>query len=404
MTTRPAPPPLLAEALLPLVARHAADADRTRSLHPSVIAALKASQLASMAATRALGGSELSIVDAGREFEALAPVCGSTAWTLWNNATVFHLYAAQLGPEHQATLTDIVAAHATVSFPGGAGSRVRGIPDESDPGAYRLNGPASFASAARYADWLSVLVDATPDGAPPPDAGRGADRDLRFAVLRIDDPALAIDPTWDGASLRASATDDVRISDAIVPADRIVPWRLRFALRDPQRAAIHPRYREDWVGLAAIWLAAMATGITDAALQDAAANIRGRIAAGGRRMADLPVAHANLGQAWGRLQVARAAWHTAAATTDARIQAAGIPREDDYLHQTGVGTQALTLCREAMDLVLRVLGGNGLRESASFERRYRDFQALPLHIIAHQDRISEQIGRHLLGLESRSVL
>lgn len=399
MTSRVATPELLVTPILPLAARYASEADRTRSLHPDVIAALKASPLASMAATRNLGGSELSILDAGREFEALAPVCGSSVWTLWNNATVFHLYGAQLGAGGRDFLAGIVAAHETVSFPGGAGSGVRGVPSAEQPGAIVANGPARFASASRYGEWLSVIVDATAEGSE-----RGAPRDLRFALLRVDDPAVVITPTWDGAALRASATDDVRIRDAVVPAARVVPWLLRFALRAPERPVIHPRYREDWVGLAAIWLAAMATGIADAALQDAVANIRDRVAAGGRRMADLPVVHANLGQAWGRVRVARAAWQTAAVATDARIGAGGIPSEGDYLEQTGVGTQALNLCREAMELVLRVLGGNGLRESASFERRYRDFQALPLHIIAHQDRISEQIGRELLGLESRSVL
>ena len=55
-----------------------------------------------------------------------------------------------------------------------------------------------------------------------------------------------------------------------------------------------------------------------------------------------------------------------------------------------------------MRLTLRVLGGNGLREGQSFERRYRDFQAMPLHINAHPDRVSEQYGRHLLGLPTEN--
>jgi hypothetical protein len=53
--------------------------------------------------------------------------------------------------------------------------------------------------------------------------------------------------------------------------------------------------------------------------------------------------------------------------------------------------QALLLCDDAMRLILRVLGGNGLREGGSFERRYRDFQAMPLHINAHRDRIGEPV-------------
>ena len=55
-----------------------------------------------------------------------------------------------------------------------------------------------------------------------------------------------------------------------------------------------------------------------------------------------------------------------------------------------------------MRLLIRVMGGNGLREGPPFERRYRDFQAMPLHINAHQDRLSEQIGRNLLGLATEN--
>ena len=55
-----------------------------------------------------------------------------------------------------------------------------------------------------------------------------------------------------------------------------------------------------------------------------------------------------------------------------------------------------------MKLLLRVMGGNGLREGENFERRYRDLQAMPLHINAHRDRVSEHSGRHLLGLETEN--
>ena len=49
-----------------------------------------------------------------------------------------------------------------------------------------------------------------------------------------------------------------------------------------------------------------------------------------------------------------------------------------------------------MDQILTVLGGNGLRESGTFERRYRDVLAMPLHINAHPDRVYDRVGRLLL--------
>ena len=53
----------------------------------------------------------------------------------------------------------------------------------------------------------------------------------------------------------------------------------------------------------------------------------------------------------------------------------------------------------AMRLLERTQGGNGLREGGTFERRYRDFRAMPLHINVHQDRVTHQLGRFVLDIE-----
>ena len=117
-------------------------------------------------------------------------------------------------------------------------------------------------------------------------------------------------------------------------------------------------------------------------------------------MVERPTIHVNLGRARALINAATDTVWAALSETDARIEAHALPSEGDYFRQTAAGMQAVLLCNEAMDLILRVLGGNGLREGTDFERRYRDFQAMPLHINGHIDRISEQLGRISLGLES----
>ena len=89
--------------------------------------------------------------------------------------------------------------------------------------------------------------------------------------------------------------------------------------------------------------------------------------------------------------------------TDDRVAESIAPTEANYLRQLGASMIALQNCDEAMRLMLRVLGGNGLREGENFERRYRDFQAMPLHINAHRDRLSEQLGRDRLGLPTENL-
>lgn len=117
-------------------------------------------------------------------------------------------------------------------------------------------------------------------------------------------------------------------------------------------------------------------------------------------MVDKPTIHVNLGRAQALLSAATDTVYAAMAETDARIRDHAAPTEGDYFRQTSAGMQAVLLCDDAMKLLLRVSGGNGLREATDFERRFRDFQAMPLHINGHVDRITEQLGRISVGLES----
>ena len=146
----------------------------------------------------------------------------------------------------------------------------------------------------------------------------------------------------------------------------------------------------------------MAAGLAQQALDEVCTGIKDRIAIMGVKVAQRPTVHVNLGAAQAAISAAQDTVRVACEETDARISAQILPTEDDYLRQLAASMQALALCDEAFRLLLRVMGGNGLREGGDFERRYRDFQAMPLHINAHRDRVTEQYGRQLLGLPTEN--
>ena len=141
-------------------------------------------------------------------------------------------------------------------------------------------------------------------------------------------------------------------------------------------------------------------GVAHAALQDACSDLDGRIAIFGVKVAERPAVQLRIGQAGAALAAARAAVEAGCKETDARITANTIPTEADYLRQLGYGMVAVRLCNEIMQHLLQVQGGNGLREGGSFERRYRDFQAMSLHINAHPDRVSELVGNICWGWQA----
>jgi 4-hydroxyphenylacetate 3-monooxygenase len=375
--------------LLPQILAQAAQADATRSVAPELIAAIKKNDIMRMSATPEIGGLGESVVAMGNELRAIAASCTSTAWCVWNHLCTFHHFTALLGPSHADFLRAAVTKHEWFCFPAGASTDVKGA---SHDGRTRLQGVAAFGSGARYAEWAGVAF--TIEGKKIP----------RFTVVDLRDPAVRIRATWDAMSLRASATDHVHYEGVEVPSTRVVPLppMVRARLRDPDFAVIHPRYREDWVALSVLWLGAMATGVADISFNETVQGIRDRVAIVGVRMADRTTIHVNLGRARALINAATDTVWAAMAETDARIADGVTPSEADYFRQTSAGMQAVHLCDEAMRLILRVLGGNGLREGAAFERRYRDFQAMPLHINGHIDRITEQLGRLSLGLDTEN--
>ncbi|MSP43027.1 MAG: hypothetical protein EXR08_06630 [Alphaproteobacteria bacterium] len=375
--------------LLDMIRAQAGQADASRSVAPEVIAALKQNDVMRLSASREIGGLESSIGAIGQELEAVAAACGSTAWCLWNHLCVFHFYCGQLGATHADWLRDIVGNRNWVCFPAGAGTTVKA---RIEGGEVVLNGEASFGSGGRYADWIGVIYLYEGQRGP------------HFTLLPTNQPGVHIDPTWKAMSLRASATDHVRYTDVRVPLAQVTPYTVRFRdlFRSPEYPVVHPRYREDWVGLSDLWLACMAVGVADAALVEACSGIQDRVAIMGTKMIERPTIHVNLGQAGAMIDMARGGIYNACARIDARINARQTPSEGDYLEQLAASMMALRLCDDAMRLILRVLGGNGLREGQTFERRYRDFQAMPIHINAHPDRVSEAYGRHLLGLPSEN--
>ena len=387
---------LLCADVLGMIEAQAVEADRTRSVAPEVIAALKSSPLMTMAASAEIGGLGSGVGAIADELRAVAAACGSTAWCLWNHLSVFHLYASALGPANADLLRSITEAHEWVTFPAGAGSRLMGRADEAT-GEIVLDGPTTFGSGARYGDWVGAafaLVDpATGQPANPPD--------LRFTAVRTDAPSVRIEETWDGMALRASATDTIHHDGSRVPAARCTPWfaaNRAEVFRQLDFPVVHPRYREDWVGVSDLWLAAQAVGAASAALDEAAAGVRGRRAIMGAAMVDMPMVPMRLGEAAAMVATAEAAVTVGCAEVDERIARGEPPTEADYVRQLAFSAQALRLCRGAMDEVLTVLGGNGLRESGSFERRYRDVAAMVLHINAHPDRVYDKVGRSLLGI------
>ena len=374
--------PLLAD-----IPAQAETADTTRSISPDIVAALKLNDVVRMGACDELSGLNSSLAEIAVELGALAPCCASTAWVIWNHSVLFHHFSALLGPAHSCFLEGIVSGGELVSQGVGPGSNVTGTRDGD---RFMINGVTSFATGCRYADWTGVgfMKD-----------GKKA---LQFVLVDLQHPKVRVDATWEAMSVRASATDHVYLDGVEMAVAHVVPWAIkdRTVYREPDHPVIHQRYREDWTALAAMFLGVMASSVAETCLHEITTGNRDRIAIFGTKWIERPMVQVNIGRARALINAAADTAYAALHETDDRIAAGINPTEEYYLRQVLAGMQAIQLCDDAMNLMQRILGANGLRESTNFERRYRDFQAMPLHIISHIDRMTEQSGRHALGLDT----
>ncbi len=377
---------------LDMIEEQAVAADQSRSVASDVVEAIRGTDFMRMSATRNIGGVEETILHMGRELEAVAARCPSLAWCLWNHLCVFHLFVGAMGPEQQDFLADIVSKGHWVSFPGGARSSVYG---RIDGDVAVLNGTGRWGTGARYADYCGVAFAIAGDDGKPK-----RPMDIRFTIVPTKTEGIKIDPSWDGSGLRASATDDVHYTDVPVRLDDCVPWygvnRAESLRTIP---VVHPRYREDWVGISDLWLAWMAVGLVRRTLSEAVSQAAGRRVIIGGEMTERPTVQINFGRAASLVAAAAAATEAGCFDVDRRIEADVAPDESDYLRQMAVTTMAVEQLDEAMAMLNRAQGGTALREGGTFERRYRDFRAMPVHINVHYDRITHQVGRHVLGLE-----
>ncbi|MCP5025655.1 MAG: hypothetical protein GY929_05150 [Actinomycetia bacterium] len=159
------------------------------------------------------------------------------------------------------------------------------------------------------------------------------------------------------------------------------------------------RYREDWVGISDLWLGWMALAVVRRTIEEVAATTRHRRVIMGAEMVERPTVQINVGRALSLAASARAAIHEACHEVDRRIEAQQVPDASDYFRQQAIVSMAVDQLSEAIEILTRTQGANGLRQGANFDRRTRDFRAMPLHINVHRDRITHQVGRLALGID-----
>lgn len=353
-----------ARTLAPVLRERAAEIEEARRVPLDLVDELVGAGCFRMWVPRRFGGDEASLTDGLRVIEELSRADASTGWVVMIGASS----SVALGMGGEARLEKVYSTGPDTIAGGVFAPKGKAVLVD---GGYRVTGQWPFASGCQHSSWLGVSAVVVEDGAPV------LTGDGRPEVVGVLLPAADVEivDTWRVSGLRGTGSHDLRLTDALCADDMCAPGF------DRPVGQGSPIYRIPLFGQFSIWVAVVALGIAEGALDDVEELARGgkQPTFSPRRLAqDVLFQHA-LGRADTTLRAARSllyddaerAWDKA--MRGEAFGALGIARL-----QAG-GAEVTAKAVEVVDAAYGAGGGTSLYEASSLQRRLRDIRAVTQH-------------------------
>jgi indole-3-acetate monooxygenase len=359
-----------ADIVAAALAGRSAGIEAARRLPADVVGLLQESGLLRMLTPAALGGPELHPAAFFDTVERLARADASVAWCSFIASTSALIAAWLPQPEAQALFGDPDVKAAGVFAPRGKAVR------EGD--GFHVSGRWAWGSGMQYADVAVVgcLV--------PGEESRG--------VLSVVVPASAVHclDNWTSMGLCGTGSGEFEVDGTWVPSSHTA----RLTAPPVQPGAL---YRFPVFGLLALAIAATASGIARAALDELISLADAKVPMGGQRpLAQRATVQDAVARAEGQWRAARAFQHEAIAaawaqaTADGSIQTAA--RRDLRLASSHLVHAAAAV----VDRMHTLAGGNAIFAASPLQRCLRDVHVATQHMMVGESTF-ELTGRLLLG-------
>lgn len=327
------------------------------------------------------GGLGGGLADAARVVGAVGGGEASTGLLLAMNYLMHHTLSRNPPPGYeviaQAAVHGRGVLNALQAEPD-LGSAVRGglpctVATPQADGSWRVSGRKAYATGSPIVRWWLVLARTGPDDAPR----------VGTVLVPGDAPGLTVEPRWNHAGLRATASHDIRLDEVAVPAGHALGFH------PPGSPALKARRAlvEVWNG---VLIAALYDGIARAGRDWLLRFLRERTPSNlGAPLATVPRLQGVVGEIETLLLVNRTLIDDAARRADG----AATP---DPLHAQQVKQVVTTNVLRALELALSVSGNHGLDRANPLERHYRDALCGRVHA-PQADTVLLNAGKAALG-------
>jgi alkylation response protein AidB-like acyl-CoA dehydrogenase len=346
-------------ALEPLIRATVDEAEAARRFPGRVIAAMAEARIFRQLVPRVAGGDELDPITMLDVVEAVSRVDGSAGWvTMIGSGAGFVTGYLDTNVSREIFADPDACLCGNIGAPAARAVAVRG--------GYRVSGRWPFVSGCEHS---TVCRPRSCTGCRRRRPGC-CPRSRRTRIMVFPQHDARIIDTWSATGLRATGSHDVSVADVFVPEERSLWWS--DGPRQP--GPLYP------VRFMLVAHAAHALGIARAAI-DALVDLAEskKPTRSTSLLRDLPLMQANLAQAEGLVQAARAfMWQITAEVWDLLCNDRPVTPRHRALLRLGM-TVAVQSAAQAVDLMWAAAGSSPVYTSSPLERCFRDIHVATQH-------------------------
>lgn len=369
----------LAESIRPIAAR----AELERKPDDGVIQQARDSGLFDLMSPRKFGGAELDLDTFFEVSLILGQADASHGWVL--SFYIEHVWMFCQFPEEFQR--ELFADRSYVLAPGALAATGRATRTAA---GYHLSGRWPWGTGIMHADWvIAGAMRELPDGSP----------DLGFFALPVEDTRY--EDTWRVDGMCATGSNDILVTDKIVPEHRVVsiPQMLNA---DAPGSRIHngPLYRTPMAPILSLTAALPVLGQAKAALREFTAQLAGRKDRSGVPQTDRVDRQELVGRVGLDLVTAESLLRQVLHEVMAKRDTADELTRVRWTTSVGHGVH---LARRAIDALCDAAGAGAHRLDNPLQRARRDANTAACHMVFDMSARYQAFGRTVLDLPAAST-
>jgi alkylation response protein AidB-like acyl-CoA dehydrogenase len=365
-----------AQALIPVLAARAADAERLRRVPDETIADLRREGLLRIAKPSRFGGHGLDFDSAWEVGHRLAQGCGSTSWVYM--VSQIHDYQAGVAPPSAQE-----AFYADPDMMSSSAFAPTGTLEPAD-GGWRLSGSWGFSSGADHAHWHLL-------GGIVPGVG------LALSMVAREDARIVDD--WHVSGLCATGSKTIRLEEPVfVPGEHWIPAAGggNAEMRDHHG---RPSYGAPLSSILSFALCAPLVGMAQAAVDAFAEQAAQRRLPTGAEVRELVTVQTRLAESAAEVDAAATLCRTMLSEHARRGQDGPEFTLADRARFRRTHAYVARLCVTATNRLFDAAGGHAIYAANPLQRLHRDVNAGAHQVALGWDDNAVLYGRVRLGLE-----